>query len=38
MELMGEHEIYIEVFGGALNVLFAKPKIKLEVVNDINGD
>jgi DNA adenine methylase len=38
VKLMGEHEMYIEVFGGALNVLFAKPKIRLEVVNDINSE
>jgi len=30
--------MYIEVFGGGLNVLYAKPKIDLEVVNDINGE
>ena len=36
VELMGEHDMYIEVFSGALNVLFAKEKIRLEVVNDIN--
>ena len=40
--VMPEHRLYIEVFGGALNVLYAKPKPlsskQAEVVNDINGD
>jgi len=38
VEMMPKHEMYIEVFGGALNVLFAKEKMNLEVVNDINGE
>lgn len=38
VELMPEHEMYIEVFGGALNVLYRKPKVKREIINDINGD
>jgi len=38
VRLMPVHDVYIEVFGGGLNVLYAKPKIKLEVVNDINGE
>jgi len=33
-----EHKRYIEVFGGALNVFYAKDHSKVEVVNDINGD
>ncbi len=33
-----EHKRYIEVFGGALNVFYAKEPSKVEVVNDINGD
>lgn len=37
-----DHGLYVEVFGGALNILYAKkkpdsPKIR-EVVNDINGE
>ncbi len=32
------HERYCEVFGGALNVFYRKPRSKLEVVNDINAD
>ncbi len=38
IEIMPKHKIYIEVFGGALNIFYAKSKIPLEVVNDINGD
>lgn len=33
---MPEHELYVEVFGGALSVFMKKPKSKAEVVNDIN--
>ncbi len=33
-----EHTTYVEVFGGALSVFYAKDKSKLEVVNDINSD
>lgn len=33
-----EHERYCEVFGGALNVFYRKPRSKIEVVNDINSD
>lgn len=40
--LMPEHKRYVEVFGGGLSVLYAKPKISntnryIEVVNDINS-
>ena len=40
--MMPEHRLYVEVFGGALNILYRKrapisPK-KAEVVNDINGE
>ncbi|WP_349291769.1 DNA adenine methylase [Helicobacter anatolicus] len=38
VELMPEHKMYIEVFGGALNVLYRKPIAKREIINDINGD
>jgi DNA adenine methylase len=38
IEYFPEHKIYIEVFGGALNVLYRKDKSRLEVVNDINGE
>ena len=30
------HEMYIEVFGGALSVFMKKPQSKAEVVNDLN--
>ena len=37
-----EHRLYVEVFGGALNVLYRKPfsisSKQAEVVNDINGE
>jgi DNA adenine methylase len=33
-----DHKTYIEVFGGALSVFYAKEKSKLEIVNDINSD
>ena len=37
-----EHRLYVEVFGGALNVLYRKPSPtssrQAEVVNDINGE
>lgn len=43
--LMPPHRRYIEVFGGGLSVLYAKPKLTgsgsnkySEIINDINGD
>ena len=38
--LFPDHRLYVEVFGGALNVLYRKPcAIKqAEVINDINGE
>jgi len=33
-----EHTQYVEVFGGALNLLWAKKPSKIEVVNDIDSD
>jgi len=33
-----DHKTYIEVFGGALSVFYAKEKSRLEVINDINSD
>lgn len=38
VKLIPQHSSYIEVFGGALSVLYRKPKSKIEIVNDINGD
>lgn len=37
-ELDSNHTTYVEVFGGALSVLYAKEPSKLEVVNDINSN
>jgi DNA adenine methylase len=36
--LIPTHSIYIEVFGGALSVLYAKKPSKIEVANDINSE
>jgi len=33
-----KHECYVELFGGAAGVLFNKPRSKIEVYNDLNGD
>lgn len=33
-----EHKLYVEVFGGAASVFYAKQRSKLEVLNDINSD
>ena len=33
-----DHNIYIEVFGGAGSVLYSKTPSKLEVFNDINSE
>jgi DNA adenine methylase len=38
LPLIPEHFSYIEVFGGAAALLFAKKPSKLEVYNDINSD
>ncbi|GGB41533.1 DNA methyltransferase [Lentibacillus populi] len=38
ISLMPEHKCYVEPFGGAAHVLASKPKSKVEVYNDINGD
>ena len=37
ISLIPPHGIYIEVFGGALSVFYAKELSKIEVVNDINS-
>lgn len=38
VSLFPEHHHYVEVFVGALHILFAKPKSKLETVNDADQD
>jgi len=35
--LLPPHKIYVEVFGGAANILLAKPPSRIEVYNDANG-
>jgi len=36
--MIPEHTAYCEPFSGGLAVLLAKPRSKVEVINDINGD
>ena len=38
ISLFPRHTCYVEVFGGAGNVLFQKPSSKVEIFNDINSD
>jgi len=38
LAVLPDHTCYVEVFSGAANILFAKPKSQCEVLNDINGD
>ena len=38
LEHIPVHECYVELFGGAAGVLFNKPRSKIEVYNDLNGD
>ncbi len=38
LKLIPAHDIYVEVFGGSAELLFAKPRSRTEVYNDINGD
>lgn len=35
---LGEHTSYVEPFCGSMAVLFAKPEVRHEVVNDLNRD
>ncbi|MGB7403619.1 MAG: DNA adenine methylase [Arcobacter sp.] len=32
------HKMYVEVFGGAMNILYSKSRSHIEVVNDINSN
>lgn len=36
--LLPDHKCYVEVFAGAANLLFAKDRSKVEVLNDINSE
>ena len=38
LPLIPEHHIYVEVFGGAANLLLNKPPSPVEVYNDIDGE
>lgn len=38
LSLMPPHRTYVELFGGAAHLLFAKPPSPVEVYNDLNGD
>ncbi len=37
LPFLPEHRIYVEPYGGALGVFGRKPRVKQEVVNDLNG-
>lgn len=36
--LLPEHDCYVEPYAGSLSILLAKPRVKLETVNDVYGD
>jgi len=36
--MLPAHQCYVELFAGAANLLFIKPKSKVEVINDINSE
>jgi DNA adenine methylase len=38
VELLPEHQHYVEPFAGSLAVLLAKPRSAMETVNDLDGD
>ncbi len=37
-QLLADHKCYVELFAGAANLLFAKPRSKTEVINDANNE
>lgn len=38
IEVMPEHKTYCEVFAGGAWVFFRKPRVKTEILNDLDGD
>lgn len=38
IRLLPRHDCYVEPYAGSLSVLLAKPRVKLETVNDLDGD
>lgn len=37
-EMLTAHRVYVEPFAGSLSVLLAKPRVGIEMVNDLDGD
>jgi len=35
---LGDHKVFIETFCGSMAVLFAKPRCRIEIVNDLHSD
>ncbi len=38
VEAIGKHTVYWEPFAGSMAVLFSKPQVSAETVNDLHGD
>ena len=38
VDLMPPHQVYVDAFGGAANILIAKPPSEHEIYNDLNGE
>lgn len=38
VDLLPQHDHYVEPFGGSLAVLLTKPRSRMETVNDVDGD
>lgn len=38
VEILPDHRLYVEVFGGSAAVLFQKQRSDMEIYNDVNGD